>query len=155
MSPRKKLEPEFCARCGKEVNYRPPCQRRRSERAFCSRSCHMKTLNEELNPGRMTPETREKLRNARLDSGAGMTYAKQYGRHEHRIVAEQILGRELRPGEIVHHVDCDKRNNDPSNIMVFNSQSEHMKWHLEHDPRFKTGGGKHKVPTHETSANCV
>lgn len=100
----------------------------------------MKTLNEELNPGRMTPETREKLRNARLDSGAGVTYAKQYGRHEHRIVAEQLLGRELKPGEVVHHVDGDKRNNAPNNIMVFESQSEHMKWHLEHDPRFARGG---------------
>lgn len=69
----------------------------------------MKTLNEELNPTRMTPETREKLRNCRLDSGEGRTYTKQYGRHEHRVVAEQILGRELRPGEVVHHIDGDKR----------------------------------------------
>ena len=115
----------------------------------------MKTLNEELNPVRMTPETREKLRNSKLNTGKGVTYTKQYGRHEHRIIAEQILGRELKPGEIVHHIDGDKRNNDPGNIMVFSSQSEHIKWHLEHDPRFKTGGGRHKVPTDEAPTNCV
>lgn len=138
---REKLPPEFCFRCGGPVKYRPPSQRKRCSRAFCSRQCHMKTLNEELNPTRMTAEVRAKLREARLNSGAGVTYSKQYGRHEHRIVAEKKLGRELRPGEIVHHIDADKRNNDPENIMVFPSQSEHMKRHLENDPRFSTRRG--------------
>ena len=106
----------------------------------------MKTLNEELNPGRMTPETRAKLREAHLNTGAGMTYAKQYGRHEHRVVAEQILGRELEPGEVVHHVDGNKRNNAPENLMVFPSQAEHMKWHVANDPRFgKKGGARDEI----------
>lgn len=98
----------------------------------------MKTLNEELNPTRMTPETREKLRNCRLDSGEGRTYTKQYGRHEHRVVAEQILGRELRPGEVVHHIDGDKRNNAPENLKVFPSQAEHARFHALQKAR---GGG--------------
>lgn len=101
----------------------------------------MKTLNEELNPGRMTPEVRAKLRAARLNTGEGVTYTKQYGRHEHRLVAEQILGRALEPGEVVHHVDGDKRNNAPENLMIFTSQSDHMKWHFENDPRFRKRGG--------------
>ena len=100
----------------------------------------MKTLNEELNPGRMTPEVRAKLRETKLGTGAGLTYTKQFGRHEHRIVAEQILGRALRPGEVVHHLDGDKRNNAPENLIVFPSQSEHTKWHLENDARFRRGG---------------
>lgn len=106
----------------------------------------MKTLNEELNPTRMTDQTREKIRLSRLGKGEGLTYTKQYGRHEHRIVAEQTLGRALEPGEIVHHVDGDKRNNAPENLMVFPSQSEHMKWHLENDPRYRRrGGGCHAL----------
>ena len=141
-----KYEPEFCTRCGKEVPYRKPSQRKRNPRAFCSRQCHMKTLNEELNPTRMTDQTREKIRLSRLGKGEGLTYTKQYGRHEHRIVAEQTLGRALEPGEIVHHVDGDKRNNAPENLMVFPSQSEHMKWHLENDPRYRRrGGGCHAL----------
>ncbi|MBQ1361514.1 MAG: HNH endonuclease, partial [Oscillospiraceae bacterium] len=101
-------------------------------RPFCSRQCHMKLLNAELNPGRMTPQVREKLREARIGSGESVSYEKTYGRHTHRIVAEQILGRALLPGEVVHHIDGNKRNNDPANLMVFASQSEHAAWHMAH-----------------------
>ena len=73
----------------------------------------MTAMNEELNPKRMTDKTRAKLRRARLNSGDGVTYTKVYGRHEHRVVAEQMLGRPLKPGEVVHHIDEDKRNNNP------------------------------------------
>jgi len=77
----------------------------------------------------MTAGTREKLRQSRLGTGQGKTYAKRFGRHEHRIVAEQMLGRPLRPGEVVHHIDGNKRNNAPENLMVFASQAEHALWH--------------------------
>lgn len=39
-------------------------------------------------------------------------------RHEHRIVAERILSRELDRTEIVHHMDENRTNNDPSNLIV-------------------------------------
>ena len=86
-------------------------------------------MSRELNPDRMTLEVRGKLRDARLDSGEGKTYAKLFGRHTHRVVAEQVIGRPLLPGEVVHHIDGNKRNNDPSNLMVFASQSEHARYH--------------------------
>lgn len=47
----------------------------------------------------------------------------------HRLIAEQKLGRPLKKGEVVHHIDGDKTNNDPSNLMIFASQAEHMKYH--------------------------
>jgi hypothetical protein len=50
------------------------------------------------------------------------------GRHEHRVVAEQKLGRKLITGEIVHHIDGDKLNNDPSNLEVLTA-AEHMRRH--------------------------
>lgn len=126
---------EVCTRCGVEI-YRPPSQRKRG-RPFCSRQCHMALLNEELNPTRMTPEVRSKLRDAHLDTGTGISYPKFHGRHEHRTIAEWMLGRPLLPGEVVHHVDGNKRNNTPANLMVFSSQAEHVKWHKDHDK----GGG--------------
>lgn len=57
------------------------------------------------------------------------TYRKYKGRHYHRVVAEQMLGRPLVKGEIVHHKDGDIHNNNPSNLEVM-TQSEHMKRHI-------------------------
>lgn len=94
-------------------------------------SAHCSRMNAEMNPTRMTAEVREKIHDAKINSGEGKTYAKRYGRHEHRVVAEEILGRKLLPGEVVHHVDGDKRNNDPRNIRIFASQSDHAKFHAE------------------------
>jgi hypothetical protein len=45
---------------------------------------------------------------------------------EHIIVAEEKLGRPLRPNETVHHIDHDKQNNIPENLQV-ETRSEHTK----------------------------
>lgn len=98
---------------------------------FTNISATFSKNNKITNKTRMTPEVREKLRNSRLNNGKGLTYTKQYGVHEHRIVAEEMLGRPLRDGKVVHHKDRNKRNNDPSNIMIFSLQSEHASFHAE------------------------
>lgn len=109
-------------------------------RDFSKNSKRMTKMNKELNPSRMTPEVRVKLRSSHLDTGKGLSYKKLYGRHEHRVVAERMLGRKLNPGEIVHHIDGDKRNNDPENLIVMKNQSEHLEWHLMLDDKYSKGG---------------
>lgn len=47
---------------------------------------------------------------------------------EHRLVMEKKLGRELLSSEIVHHIDGDKLNNDPDNLIITN-RSEHIDEH--------------------------
>lgn len=95
---------------------------------YSAQSANMRRINAKLNPTRMTPEVRAKLRQARLGTGEGKTYAKLHGRHEHRVIAAQKIGRPLRPGEIVHHIDGDRRNNHPDNLAVM-TQSEHIALH--------------------------
>ena len=48
----------------------------------------------------------------------------------HRYVMEQKLGRELRSDELVHHIDGNRRNNDPENLEL-STRSEHAKHHYE------------------------
>lgn len=47
---------------------------------------------------------------------------------EHRTVAEQKIGRSLTKNDIVHHLDGDKENNNPDNLVVI-TRAEHSKIH--------------------------
>lgn len=49
--------------------------------------------------------------------------------YEHRLVAEEMLGRRMRPQEVVHHVDGDKQNNLPKNLRVFGNRAHHFVTH--------------------------
>jgi hypothetical protein len=77
------------------------------------------------------------------------TYRKRGVRHEHRIVAEKMIGRALALGEIVHHIDGNRHNNSPDNLWVM-LQGEHMREHglgipgkpLAHQPWTKRAKGE-------------
>lgn len=56
--------------------------------------------------------------------------------YEHRVVAEKKLGRRLRRGEHVHHVDGDKTNNRPKNVAVLTA--------AQHRLAHRKPGGKRK-----------
>ena len=57
---------------------------------------------------------------------------------EHRLVAAEAIGRDLEPGEVVHHINCDKTDNTPENLRVLPSQQHHMV--LEHLDRRRSRG---------------
>lgn len=82
----------------------------------------------------VTPEQerRKRLREAqpRLGKCKKTTYLKFHGRHLHRVIAEEMIGRKLYRREVVHHKDGNIHNNDPSNLEVM-TQSRHINEHRQ------------------------
>ncbi len=59
----------------------------------------------------------------------------KYGRKdgyviEHRKVVQDIIGRPLKKGEIIHHIDGDKLNNVPENLYLCSSVYDHRDIHI-------------------------
>jgi hypothetical protein len=55
--------------------------------------------------------------------------------YEHRLVAEQKIGRRLRKGEIPHHINGIKTDNRPENIEVVESRFAHHVRHRKNPTR--------------------
>lgn len=53
---------------------------------------------------------------------------------EHRLIVARILGRCLKRTEVVHHIDHNPANNDPSNLMLFASNQQHKKYEATGQP---------------------
>jgi len=59
-----------------------------------------------------------------------------YYRRQAYEVAAICLGQPLPQGMILHHLDEDPKNNNPSNLVVFPSQGHHARFHLRlHNPQ--------------------
>ena len=110
----------------------PGCGKPHDSLGYCGK--HAQRVRRYGDPNYLTPEETRRANNraAQMASRPSVrgSYVKLNGRHEHRVVAEQILGRPLKRGEIVHHIDGNRRNNDPSNLQIM-TQSEHAALHFD------------------------
>jgi hypothetical protein len=98
---------------------------KRKANLYCSISCHMKHRKPAWKGGRHI--NHEGYVRLTLPDGRRVL--------EHRYVVEKRIGRELRRGEIVHHINEIRDDNRDSNLMLLKSVSEHRKIHTK-----KTGG---------------
>jgi hypothetical protein len=58
---------------------------------------------------------------------------------EHRLNIEEKIGRYLKPTEIVHHKNKDRKDNRPENLELFKSNSAHAKHENQYRKRDKKG----------------
>ena len=132
-----------CGFCGRQFEKTG----KRSRQSFCAKSCYRAWLycfNKTENPTN-TAEfwTEERKQDARTRGqerkGKARGYKKYHQRHEHRVVAESIIGRPLKANEVVHHKDGNKGNNDPANLEVL-TRSEHARLHFLEYWRKRKGG---------------
>jgi len=117
-----------CKTCGKNFStYRSPSQ---PTPKFCSLTCLGGAQKGENNPafngGEYDCDGYRILfmPNHPNKSAKNMIY-------EHRFIMECKLGRYLTDVEVVHHIDEDRKNNDPVNLRLFANQSDHMKHHAK------------------------
>lgn len=117
---KRNVQPKTCVVCGKAFVPQKPS--RQETQMTCSAKCRN---------AHTSRKTAKKRSAALRGTGEGRAYPKLHGRHEHRVVMERMLGRPLRPGEVVHHKDGNILNNAPGNLQLFSSQGEHLNFHKE------------------------
>lgn len=73
-----------------------------------------------------------KSKRVRTEKQTGYKYHIEYDKkiYSHRLNMEKEIGRKLLKTEIVHHIDCDKTNDDINNLLIC-SASEHKLLHLQ------------------------
>lgn len=115
-----------CEGCGAEVRkYHHP---QRKQPRYCTQQCWLARHNTPGRNAEVARKTAEKRGDTLRGRGAGKTYRKRGGKHEHRYVMEQKLGGPIPKGMHVHHIDGDRRNNHPDNLMLLTPE-EHIELH--------------------------
>lgn len=97
-----------CAVCGKP--FTKTRSRKRNQTGwndYCSRQCYYKAIE-----GFGFPDNRVSRREARL-----------------KMAIQIIASLKLPEGSIIHHIDGNQANNDARNIILFASQSAHLRFH--------------------------
>lgn len=117
----------ICDNCGSLFLMHRCYLKRDRKHRFCSKRCEadFRRLNNTVNSYRGGTIAQNGYKYIEIDG---------VQREEHRVIMERILGRPLHSDEIVHHINGDKLDNRPENLMI-TTRSEHRKLHATAEKR--------------------
>lgn len=140
------MEYKVCQWCGKryELN-KKYSKKQRNNSKYCSYKCiHGKITNAKKEcivcggkfrvHGKKRKETAKwcshkcQKKEEHFDINTGYIRSAKNGRGIHRNIAEEHLKRKLKIGEVVHHINGNKLDNNITNLLVM-TNSDHMKLH--------------------------
>lgn len=119
-SMKKQFTTKTCRICGVEFQPKRPTQ------ALCSRQCSA------ANGSRVASDTVDQWAK-RLPQTTTAGYVRVWDAlrrkyvYEHRLVMERYIGRSLRRGEVVHHINENRSDNRVDNLVLCTSVSEHIR----------------------------
>lgn len=116
-----------CEKCGTEFS-RP--KSRKDQKRFCSQACAYQSRSGEQHGNWKGGRSLLRVGYWRVRD----TETRKY-RYEHINIVEKILGRPMRKGEIVHHINGDKQDNHPRNLLVC-TNDYHRSLHGEMSRRY-------------------
>ena len=136
----------ICKDCNKDIEYNSYYAYHMANKKNCScRPCGNIKMGKAHSGKKVSDSTRKKMSEAKsgansphwkggvytTSSGYRKIYQgpnKQY-KLEHRIIFEKYLGRELLSTEVVHHENEIRNDNRIENLILFNNNTDHRKWH--------------------------
>lgn len=154
---------KICSNCGKQFYYRGS-HSSRNKNFFCCYECYIEFKTKRMKVkcdycGTIFEKKRSDIKRSnhnfcsqecnlsfRHKQGEGTINHRVNGKVVHRRIAEEKIGRPLKPYEEVHHVDGNHFNNDPDNLMIL-SKSDHSKIHASWKGRCDNGRFIAEKPT--------